>query len=146
MHRAQQEQPAVLPAMLGRTNQLEPVATKEQNQTRRKRLLQRSCPLTKQTRGGGSETPLPSSCFTPHPASSIAVSRNSSCCCVCQIFTKPQLLHTSEGRLGGAKGCFETPGPPQSSTEPSPGTGTWHKLGVLRFEEASSVPCSLEQA
>lgn len=46
-------------------------------------------------------------------------------------FTKPQLLHTPEGRLGVAKGCLETPGPPQSSTEPSPGTGTWHKLGAL---------------
>lgn len=146
MHRAQQEQPAVLPAMLGRTNQLEPVATKEQNQTRRKRLLQRSCPLTKQTWGGAAKphcpaaasphTPLPASLCQGTPAAVVYV----------RSFTKPQLLHTPEGRLGVAKGCLETPGPPQSSTEPSPGTGTWHKLGVLRFEEASSVPCSLEQA
>lgn len=74
MHRAQQEQPAVLPAMLGRTNQLKPVATKEQNQTRRKRLLQRSCPLTKQSRGGGGAAkphcPAAASPHTPLPASS----------------------------------------------------------------------------
>lgn len=81
-------------------------------------------------------TPLPASLCQGTPAAVVYV----------RSFTKPQLLHTPEGRLGVAKGCFETPGPPWSSTEPSPGTGTWHKLGVLRFEEASSVPCSLEQA
>lgn len=66
-------------------------------------------------------TPLPASLCQGTPAAVVYV----------RSFTKPQLLHTPEGRLGVAKGCLETPGPPRSSTEPSPGTETWHKLGAL---------------
>lgn len=65
-------------------------------------------------------TPLPASLCQGTPAAVVYV----------RSFTKPQLLHTPEGRLGVAKGCLETPGPPRSSTEPSPGTGTWHKPGA----------------
>lgn len=62
--------------------------------------------------GGGSETPLPSSCFTPHPASSIAVSRNSSCCCVCQIFYQTTTAAHLRGQAGGGKGMLRDPRAP----------------------------------
>lgn len=136
MHRAQQEQPAVLPAMLGRTNQLEPVATKEQNQTRRKRLLQRSCPLTKQTWGGAAKphcpaaasphTPLPASSCQGTPAAVVYVRSlpNHNCC------TPPR------AGWGWQRDASRPQGPPSQALSPR----------LARGRGTSSVPCSLEQA
>lgn len=113
MHRAQQEQPAVLPAMLGRTNQLKPVATKEQNQTRRKRLLQRSCPLTKQSRGGG-EQQNPTAQQLLHPTPRFQhrhVKELQLLVCMSDLYQTTTAAHL-RGQAGGGKGMLRDPRAP----------------------------------
>lgn len=136
MHRAQQEQPAVLPAMLGRTNQLEPVATKEQNQTRRKRLLQQSCPLTKQTRGG-QRNPTAQQLLHPTPRfQHRRVKELQLLLCMSDLLPNHNCCTPPRAGWGWQRDASRPQGPPSQALSPR----------LARGRGTSSVPCSLEQA